>query len=330
MIKHIILKLLIISLLIISVGCSNTSNKVVQKGIELQNIDFMNTIESTANRDKLPNTKSGGISTGLYNENGAIEKELHFNYDKSDSIKKYISIGNLIDADRVYKLILFVDYKQEVFKVDDRPAAIDFTFKLKAGETTEIPFELPKLETGIHDILFVIVKSPDNKSLDEEYRKRTDLNHLLFIRFSVSIESDTVKETVNYNEFGIIEKNDMLDGLFVSEKDNFKRWLTQKVKKNENINFYIRAGNNSNKETKEYAVINLFDWIQEDVVNDRKVIFLKVNNKEFAKVNSEFVVDVKEPGVYDLTTILVSNPYQKLDIYNRGAETGVRVGVTVE
>ncbi|MBU5346334.1 hypothetical protein [Paenibacillus lautus] len=324
------LSFLIICLLIISPACSSTSNKVVQNGIELQNIDFKNTIESTANRDKLPNAKAGGISTGLYNENGSIEKKFHFNYNKNEDIRKFISIGNLVDTDRIYKLILFIDYKQELFKVDDNPAAIDFTFKLKAGETTEIPIELPELETGLHDVLFVIVKSPENKSLDEEYRKRTDMNHLLFIRFSVSIENDTVKETVNYNEFGIIEKSDKLDGLFVSEKDNFNRWLIQEVKNNENVNYFIRAGNNSNEKTKEYAIINLLDWKQTEVVNDREVIFLKLNNKEIAKVNSKFVVDVEEPGVYDLTTIMVSNPYQKLDIYNRNVDTGIRVGVTVD
>lgn len=330
MIRTHMLSVLIICLLIISPGCSSTSNKVVQKGIELQSIDFKNTIESTANRDKLPNAKAGGISTGLYNENGSIEKKFHFNYNRNEDIRKFISIGNLVDTDRIYKLILFIDYKQELFKVDDNPEAIDFTFKLKAGETTEIPIELPKLETGLHDVLFVIVKSPDNKSLDEEYRKRTDMSHLLFIRFSVSIENDTVKETVNYNEFGIIEESDKLDGLFLSEKDNFNRWLIQKVKNNENINYLIRAGNNSNEKTKEYAIINLLDWKQTEVVNDREVIFLKVNNKEIAKVNSKFVVDVEKPGVYDLTTIMVSNPYQKLDIYNRNVDTGIRVGVTVE
>ncbi|MFD2412071.1 hypothetical protein [Paenibacillus rhizoplanae] len=324
-------KLLIVSLLLTLIACSEKpANSTLDDNVNsgLNSIEFANTIPSTANRDKLPNTSAGGVSLGLYNDKGVIEKDFNFNYNADEKINKFISIGNFINTDRVYKIILLIDYKQAKFSVDNREPEEDFTLEVKAGESVEIPFQLPNLDRGLHDILFVIIKSPENKSFDEEYRKKTDMNHLLFLRFSTVIQEETVNEQIKYNEYGIIENNSMLDGLLVTKNNDLKRWLTQNVASHDILNYYIRVGNNSNKQLKRYAVVNLFDWKQVDVIDDRKIVYFEVSKDNLVKLNSGFTIN-QDSGTYDLTTLLIHNPYQKLDIYNRDVETGIRVGVKV-
>lgn len=326
------LKLLIVSLLFTLIGCSEEStNNTFRDNVPLllDSIDFINTIPSTANRDKLPNTNAGGISLGLYNDKGTIEKEFNFNYNTDEKINKFISIGNFINTDRVYKIILLIDYKQAKFSVDNREAKEDFTLEIKAGESIEIPFQLPNLDKGLHDILFVIIKSPENKSLDEDYRKKTDMNHLLFLRFSTVIQEETVNEQIKYNEYGKIEKSSMLDGLLITKNDDLDRWLTQNVASDDILNYYIRVGNNSNKQLKRYAVVNLFDWKQVDVIDNKNIVYFEVSKDSLIKLNSEFTIN-EDIGTHDLTTLLIQNPYQKLDMYNRDVETGIRVGVKVK
>lgn len=323
--------IIVIVLLLIS-GCSKGVEKEVkpqQTSIKLENTSFNSKIESTANRDKMPNTKSGGISLGLYNLDGNIEPKFNLEIEENQSIKKFLTIGNLIEKDRVYKIMLFVDYKQEEFKVDNREASKEFTFKMKAGETLEIPFEISPQKKGLHDILFVIAKYPDNKRLDEDYRKNTDLTNLLFYRFSTVVGGDdSLPENIKFNEYGEKKQTDNLDGLFMSKEDDFKRWLTQDVSKNETLSFNTKVGNNSNQQ-KTFALITLLDWEQVNIAKEQKVAFFDLPTNTIVNLKSEIPIK-KEPGVYDLTPILISNPFQKLEVGNRQVETAIRVGINVQ
>lgn len=321
--------LLLIVVFMVFAGCSREGEKDVKQNTKLKNTTFNSKIDSTANRDKLPNTTSGGISLGLYNLNGEIEKNYNFNIDENQSIKKFLSIGNLIESERVYKLLLFIDYKQEEFKIDNREASKEFTFKMKAGETLEIPFEIPPQKKGLHDILFVIAKYPDNKSIDEDFRKNTDLSNLLFFRFSTVVGGDeSIPENIIFNEYGEKEHADNLDGVFISKEGDYKRWLTQEIFSNELLSFYTKVGNNSNHQ-RNYALITLLDWEQVDVVEGKKTVFFDLPTNTIVNLNSKIPIN-KSSGVYDLTPILVHNPFQKLDVTNRQVETAVRVGVNVK
>lgn len=319
---------MLIMLLIFLNGCSYTNEESIQK-IPLDNTNFNSQILSTENRDKLPNTTSGGISLGLYKTNGQIEKEVNFNLEENHSIEKFISLGNLIDKDRTYKVLLFVDFQQEKFSVDNRKPKDDFTFHLDAGESIEIPFKIAPLKKGLHDILFVIAKYPDNKSLDDGFRKNTDLNNLLFLRFSAVVGKDeTINNNLKFNKYGESEKDDILDGLFVSKENNYQRWLKQELSEKENLNYFTKIGNNSGQR-KSYALISLFDWKQHNIVDGEKVIFYELENNEVITLKSTLSIN-KKKGIYDLTPILVHNPFQKLNMNNREVETGIRIGVKVK
>ncbi|MFJ8525563.1 hypothetical protein [Bacillus cereus] len=315
-------------------GCTKETEKKQetqtnnQPKISLDSTNFKSTIASTLNRDKLPFAETGGINLGIYNQNGEIEKDFNFNIEESQSLKKFISLGNLIKTERVYKMLLLVDYKQSDFKVDDRELAKDFTFQVGAGESVEIPIEIPPLPKGLHDIIFVIAKFPDKKVLDEEFRKQTDSSNLLFVRFSTVVgEDETVNNQVEFNSYGEKNTENILDGVFIAKENTYKRWLTQEVTNDKNLDFYTKVGNNSNTR-KQYALIQLFDWEQMKFIDDKDVLFYDLEPNTVFTVQSQIPIK-KEKGVYDLTSILVQHPFQKITLYNQQVDTAIRVGVDV-
>ncbi|PES64921.1 hypothetical protein CN505_17035 [Bacillus cereus] len=322
--------MLVILILLLFSGCTKDKKQTnYSSGISLDSTNFKSTIESALNRDKLPFAKTGGINLGIYNLNGEIEKDFNFNIEENQSLKKFISLGNLIKTERVYKMFLLVDYKQSKFKVDDRELAKDFTFQVGAGEAVEIPIEIPPLPKGVHDITFVIAKFPDKKILDEEFRKQTDASNLLFVRFSTVVGGDeTVNNQVKFNSYGEKKTEDILDGVFIAKENNYKRWLTQEVTYDKNLNFYTKVGNNSNSR-KQYALIQFFDWEQMKFIDNKDVLFYDLEPNTVYTVKSQIPIN-KDKGVYDLTPILIHNPFQKVTVYNQQIDTAIRVGVNVE
>ncbi|MBG9841373.1 MULTISPECIES: hypothetical protein [Bacillus cereus group] len=325
--------ILLLSMLLLFSACKKETEKTQENNnqpkIQLDSTNFKSTIASTVNRDKLPFAETGGINVGIYNQNGEIEKDFNFNIEENQSLKKFISLGNLIKTERVYKMFLLVDYKQSEFKVDGRELAKDFTFQVAAGESVEVPIEIPPLPKGLHDVVFVIAKFPDKKMLDEEFRKKTDSSNLLFVRFSTVVGGDeTVNNQVKFNSYGEKKTEDMLDGVFIAKENNYKRWLTQEVTKDKNLNFYTKVGNNSNTR-KQYALVQFFDWEQMKFIDNKDVLFYDLEPNTVYTVKSQIPIN-KEKGVYDLTPILIHNPFQKITVYNQQIDTAIRVGVNVE
>lgn len=319
-----ILLLIILTIELFS-GCNYKNDEI--KSINTDNINFIN--KTTNETSRLPYAENGGINIGLYNENGKIEKDYNFNIKENEKISKYISIGNMINTERIYKLLLFVDYKQEKFSVDDRNEKIDFTFKLNPNQSIKIPISISPLDKGLHDILFVIVKYPDKKLLDENYRKQTDMNNLLFLRFSVVVDKELNRE-MSFNKYGNIKNDNVLDGVFITKVNNYKRWLTETVSMKNDLQYYIHIGNNRNEGTKRYALIALYDWKQIDILgSNNKIAFLELGNKKTITLNSKIKIG-GEVGIYDLAVILIHNPFEKCTIKNKEVETGIRVGINVK
>lgn len=143
-----------------------------------------------------PMATNGTISYGLYGLDGEIETEKNFHLASHEQFERIFAFGNFIDAGRDYKLLIFVDYQATVFSVNDQEYMQYYDFFAEPQEHIHFKFTLPPVEDGFHDLLFVIVKDPNNLSLDDEYRKQTDLSHLTSIRYSIS-----VGETGGVNEY---------------------------------------------------------------------------------------------------------------------------------
>lgn len=325
---------IILCLLVLLIACSKQTEikEVEPTTVHESSPDtsiFKEKIPSTANRDSLPFAEgANGISLGLYNPDGNIETEFHFQVEEGESIKKFISLGNMIKKDRLYKIILLVDYQQTPFIVDGGKPSLEFDVQMKAGQTIEIPVEVPPLSEGLHDILFVIAKYPDDKSLDEEFRKKTDLNHLLFQRFSVSVGAKDTPTKIQFDNIGELEDKN-LGGVFLSKNNDYRRWLTENVGLNDKLRYIVHIGNSVRKKDQTYALVILSDWKQINITQDKNVLFYKLQEDNAYSLKTELTAPDQE-GVYDLTALLISNPFQKLDMYNRDTEASIRVGVNAK
>ncbi len=275
----------------------------------------------------LPYMASGGVGLSLHNNDGIIEETMSFELKPGERFEKIISLGNMIDNDRKYKLLLFVDYKQTAFIVNESTVT-EYDFSAKSNENVLIPFKIENLQQGFHDVFFVIAKYPDIHSLDCEYRKSTDMNHLLFLRFNILVGNAKVPD-VTYTQLEN-SKEAVFDGILISNKqDLLKRWLTENKHGNDDLKFFIHAGNQSYGKKQNFAVITLLNWKQVEFNNNQDVIFFSLENGTQTSIPAIVSLPHQE-GVYDLVTILVHNPYVPLDIYNRMIETGIRVGVNVQ
>lgn len=200
------------------------------------------------------------------------------------------------------------------------------TFEMKVNQTLEIPVEISNFDSGLNDVLFVIVKNSNITSLDNEYRASTDMNHLLFIRFNVANDND-LSPKYNITKFKAKNSN-ILDGVFISKtEDNLQRWLSEKTSPEKSINYFIDVGN-VRSDAQSYALITLFDWKQIKIDGKNDVLFFQLDKNKQTTIPAAFRTPSK-PNIYDLTSILIYNPYTKLDMYNRTVETPIRVGINV-
>ncbi len=233
----------------------------------------------------------------------------------------------MIDTERTYKILLFVDFKQSTFIVNGEDV-IEYEYKAEQNQYNAIPFEIKDLPEGFHDIFFVIVKDSDNKSLDEKFRNSTDMNNLLFIRFNVVVENSSPISTT-YESFDNSNEA-VFDGVFLSkEADKLKRWSIENIGVSKPINFNIHIGNKIYNEQQHFALITLLDWKQVNFYKNQNTVFFDVNKGTQIYIPSSINAPDKQ-GVYDLVSILIYNPYEPLTIKNSEIGTGIRVGINVE
>lgn len=293
--------------------------KVYDKGISEQ---------STKNLLHFAQSGQKGVSLGLYNMEGIIENDYIFYINKGEPLKKILSIGHFIDEQWTYKLLLFVDYKKTNFMVEGIDVN-DYTFKITPNTRAKIPIQVYPLEKGFHDVIFVIAKYPDIKSLDSTFRRRTNMGHILTIRFNIAVENSVAPEITYYTDYEV-RQNPRINGMiYTTTRDVFKEWLIEKAKPQTDIIYYYHIGNKKRAKTQSYALVALLDWEPVQLTaNGDKVLFLKINENEMVTFPSTIKTPSQE-GIYDFSAILVYNPYEKLNIQNRLVETSFRVGLDV-
>lgn len=284
--------------------------------------------EPVLNRKVLPGGSSSGIiSYGLYGMDGEIEENRHFQIDSGTAFKKILAFDNLIEYSREYKLLVFANYEQLFFSVDNQESGYCYNFTAKPYEQTQCTITLPQLSDGFYDLLFLIIKDPNNTSLDEDYRKQTDMSHLSSMRYSLQVGSsnDIYNELPLTNCDSVYDQT--LDGIFLNdEQDELRRLLTINCKPNMEPELYIHVGNQSD-EQKDYVILFLYDWMQTPI---NKEMALRFNLPGESRSIIEFTPEsLGEIGVHNMTAICIENPYQIATVHSRRADFSIRVGVNI-
>ena len=268
-----------------------------------------------------------GVGLSFLDMNGDINSNAIFYLNEPESFKKYIYIYHGYKEISTYKLLLFCDYKQSKFTVNNKELE-EYTFKMEYNQEIKIPIEIKPLKKGFHDVFFILVKNSDIKRLDEEFRISTTGKHMLFIRFNIIIEQKNIPKI--YFLSNLDEKeNSKMPPIFTSRNVNTRKmWLTDTIKTATKLEFFSRITNTSN-EDKNFAIINLLDFKQIPInENGDLVTFFKVKNEREVVIPSSLTTP-KQPGIYDLTPILIYNPYEELVVYNTAIKVSNRIGLNV-
>lgn len=280
------------------------------------------------NRKVLPGSTSGNIiSYGLYGMDGEIEEERHFQIDSGNAFEKIFAFDNLIEYKRDYKLLIFANYKQLSFSVDNQQIGYCYDFTANPYEQTQCTIRLPYLADGFYDLLFVIVKDPNNISLDEEYRKQTDMSHLTSMRYSLQVGSSP---DIN-NELPLTESDSIndqtLDGVFLNDEQyELRRLLTLECDEKSKPELYIHIGNQSDT-SKEYVVLVLYDWLQMPIDSQTA---LRLSLPGESRSTIRFIPDsLGEIGVHNMVAICIENPYQVSAMTSRRADFSIRIGMNI-
>ena len=285
--------------------------------------------ETQLNRKVLPGSTSGGvISYGLYGLDGEIEKNRHFQIDRDEVFERILAFDNLIEFRREYKLLIFVNYEQICFSVNDQDIAYCYDFVAEPYELTQCKITLPQLKEGFYDLLFIIVKDPNNTSLDDEYRKKTDMSHLTSMRYSLQVGS--LQDANNERTIACYDTIDdkTLDGVFLNDDRNeLRRLLSLNCKPNGDPELFIHVGNQSDS-FKDYVVLLLYDWMQIPVDSQSTLYFsLPKESRTTIGFTPGVLGDV---GVHNMAAICIESPFQIATTASRKADFSIRVGVNVE
>lgn len=305
-------------------------NKNIQTPDAFESTDFQH--KTTADRLYSPLMGMPGMVIGLHNDDGTYRKSTSgvFKIKKGDSFNKFLFLFNNTGEDTTIKVLAFVNFKQQQFSVDGKPEKDDFTFKLANKEGVEIPMTLSHFEDGRNDVILVAVRDLDNKNTDMNFRIMSD-STILTRRFDVINGEDKIPvyQTMNYPLITKKEILESIDGVFIStHKNENMTWMSQTVLANRNIDYFIRVVNREFDYKETYAVITMLDWKQVEIDGKNDVIFSRINPNEGIEIKAHVKTPKKEGG-YELCTLLVYNPYDKLTIYNDTVESSCRALLNV-
>ncbi|AJE54167.1 hypothetical protein RE92_24460 (plasmid) [Paenibacillus polymyxa] len=73
----------------------------------------------------------------------------------------------------------------------------------------------------------------------------------------------------------------------------------------------------------------MFDWKQINIKDQKNVLLYNMKKNNSYNFKTQLLVPDRK-DVYDLTALLISNPYQKLDMYNRETEASIRIGINAK
>lgn len=294
-------------------------------------ISFISCADSTAsapsiNRKLLPVSNGPGVTYGLYNMDGEIETTKHFEIGSGDVFEEIFSFGSMIDVERTYKLLVFANYAQVDFSVDNDPAAGSFDFTTAAQEHVQHTIKVSGLKDGFYDLLLLVVKDPYNDSLDEEYRKQTELSHMVSMRYSLQVGTEDGL-TLDH-DFKVYENvaDTTLSRVFLNNQRDLMRLLVLDCNQADQPELYLHIGNSS-AQSKNYASFLLYDWEQAPI-GENDVLYSSVPS------SSRMVLPFKlqtvgAKGVHNLTAVCVEAPYHKASIEDALPTISNRIGIKV-
>ncbi|MFD4932679.1 hypothetical protein ACFWMS_28255 [Peribacillus butanolivorans] len=215
----------------------------------------------------------GSVGYGLKNLKGKHIDEGSTLNSKDNEVSVVASVDHYIDEDRKYALLVFEDYKQVKFKVENKEQEVNkYFFEMKPNSSINFKVSVPIRSDSI-ELTFVIVQKPEYKLKELDLIKAGILEQVLSMRYSIN-KADSREDVKKVKEVkpDAIVKDGLNENVFITNsQEKLQSIMTEK----EDKKLKLSAGNETNDEIR-YAIIALKDWEQVAVIDNIEVLYTTV------------------------------------------------------
>ena len=304
--------ILLITLLILVTSCSQKASLMEEDTIQI-------------NRKVVSTANGGGYTYGIYNMDGEIETTREFTILSGESFSKILSFGNNYENVENFKLIILSNFQKVNFSVNNEIEDDFFDFTVGSKEHVQYIININSLANGKNDLIYMIIRDGNNKSLDDEFRNSTDFRNFVSHRCTVFI-GELEEPTNEYKtmEFTTM-KNENISGMVLTQNPTrLLRTTTIKTDGLEPESFYLHFGNARETE-KTYAIILLYDW-KIKKIGDQEVLYTTIPKKSIITIPFMFS-EFGEIGIHNLTAIAIELNLSEQK--HHSLENSLRIGIDV-
>lgn len=268
-------------------------------------------------------TVQENFGVGLYNK-PIHDANYSMRYSKkiqdNELFDGYLFISNQMKIKNEFLVFCLLDYNQVPFENENGSKIITQLLPLEPFEDRFMYFNIGNVSKGTHDFEFFVVMKPNEHSLDEKYRRSTDISYLGSKRINI-ISGDpmelkldlTPDNTMNFSSVCGPDYPVNNGILITKEPCSTTIWLTENVTGQDFINYSINAAAD-NEYPVTFGLVALLDYEQIPVQIDHpgKTLFGALNKGEKISLPAQ----VRTPagkGIHELMIIWIPSPYKKLE-----------------
>lgn len=227
------------------------------------------------------------IAYGLKNVNGENIDNGSVLNSENNEVTVYVSLDHNINEDREYGLLVFEDYKQKKFKVENNEQELNkYFFEMRPRSSLDIKVSAP-IKSNSSELTFLLVKKPEYKLKENDLNRAAVLEEVLSMRYSINKTVSTSKEELKEGKSKAIKRDGLNDYLFVTNSTEKLQFIFTET---EGEKLTLSAGNDTNTEIR-YAILALKDWEQDIIIDNNEVLYTTVPPE------SRRIFDFKLPNV---------------------------------
>lgn len=282
---------------------------------------FNTKVENENNIAYLDSTFDGdSIGYSILNHRGEVETGIVYQLD-DNCLEKFINIANYINSDMQYNLLVFVNYKQVTFKVEDKENDV-FSAFIQKNSALQIPVKIDSLAPGFNDILFLIVPDANHISNIDAGGFHGEI---LSLRCNAILGTDDMLSRPNSLKLTTI--NETRHSMSILDKNNneFFDFNSCNLSINTEKQLFMCIRNETSHD-EDFVLILLDNWKQ-----------ISLGEKDFELVTVEpdssgiFPVSVlfDKEGNHKLAAIAINNPYKNYDFLSMDIESSQWTDVNI-
>lgn len=281
-------------------------------------------------------TVQENFGVGLYNK-PVHDANFSMRYSKSlhenDSFDGYLFLSNQMKVKNEFLVFCLFDYAQVPFENENRNTQVTQVIQLEPFEERFFYFNLGNVSKGAHDFEIFTIMKPNEHSLDEKYRRSTDISYLGSKRINVIVGNSTMDDPVftSYNTKNISSvcgsEYPVNNGILITEKPcSTELWMTKNVTDGSVFDYYVNAAAD-NKYPVSFGLVALLDYKQIPVRDDLsgKTLFGTLDTGEKVSFRTQVRIP-SDKGIHELMVIWIPAPYKKLE-HKRGISPEITEGI---